>query len=185
MTYTFTAYNKSESTINKGRQWLLVMNAVAIGLLGFSLPRNAFISILFLFMVSVGTIATVFFLWKKISTIKWSFYALLLAAILVWVFCLNALFMGLILLILAALNYFFIGQDQLVTLSQTTVLLQPLPFTHQHAWGEFSNIILRDGLLTLDFANNKLVQLEIDKIVPNDSEAAINDWLQKQLQTQA
>jgi hypothetical protein len=60
-----------------------------------------------------------------------------------------------------------------------------LPFTHQHAWGEFSNIILRDGLLTLDFANNKLVQLEIDKIVPNDSEAAINDWLQKQLQTQA
>ena len=30
-----------------------------------------------------------------------------------------------------------------------------------HSWGEFNNIILKDNLLTLDFKNNKLLQLTL------------------------
>jgi hypothetical protein len=32
----------------------------------------------------------------------------------------------------------------------------------KHAWSEFSNIMLKDGILTMDFRNNKLFQKETD-----------------------
>jgi hypothetical protein len=36
------------------------------------------------------------------------------------------------------------------------------PGGRQHAWSEFSNVMLKDGLLTLDFTNNRLFQKETD-----------------------
>ncbi len=33
----------------------------------------------------------------------------------------------------------------------------------EHQWSEFNNIILKDNLLTLDFKNNKLLQLSINE----------------------
>lgn len=39
-----------------------------------------------------------------------------------------------------------------------------------HDWSEFNNIILKDNLLTLDFKNNKLLQLNI-----NESETTVDE----------
>src|SRR5665647_3331925 len=39
-----------------------------------------------------------------------------------------------------------------------------------HNWSEFNNIILKDNLLTLDFKNNKLLQLNI-----NESETTVDE----------
>ncbi len=45
-----------------------------------------------------------------------------------------------------------------------------------HRWNEFSNIILKDGLLTLDFKNNKLLQVSVDEILTSVDEKSFNDY---------
>jgi hypothetical protein len=36
----------------------------------------------------------------------------------------------------------------------------------EYQWSDFNNIVLKDGLLTLDFANNKIIQVEPDWTEP-------------------
>lgn len=50
----------------------------------------------------------------------------------------------------------------------------------EYSWSQFSNVILRDNILTLDFNNNKLIQWEIE----NDKdikEVEFNKFAQQQL----
>ena len=43
-----------------------------------------------------------------------------------------------------------------------------------HPWGDFNNIILKDRLLTLDFKNNKLLQLDVSESNPIADEYSFN-----------
>ena len=49
------------------------------------------------------------------------------------------------------------------------------------SWTELSNVILRDGLLTIDFRNNRLFQKEIDEGESEASEEEFNSWCNRQL----
>ncbi len=49
----------------------------------------------------------------------------------------------------------------------------------KYKWDEFSNVILKDNLLTLDFKNNKLLQAEIESA--NINEEAFNTFAQEHL----
>jgi hypothetical protein len=53
----------------------------------------------------------------------------------------------------------------------------------KYRWSDFNNIMLKDGLLTLDFANNKILQREIEDDDDEDDadEKEFNDYCQKQL----
>ena len=49
-------------------------------------------------------------------------------------------------------------------------------------WSDFNNIILKDGLLTLDFKNNKIFQKEtLDDDEPDADEDEFNDYCRKML----
>jgi|PersoiStandDraft_1058852.scaffolds.fasta_scaffold55615_2 hypothetical protein len=49
----------------------------------------------------------------------------------------------------------------------------------KYQWNQFSNIVLKDNILTLDFKNNKLLQAEITTI--NINEDAFNTFAKEQL----
>jgi hypothetical protein len=54
----------------------------------------------------------------------------------------------------------------------------------KYNWSEFSNIILKDGILTIDFRNNKLFQKETDDSENPDydgTEEEFNDFCAEQL----
>jgi hypothetical protein len=51
----------------------------------------------------------------------------------------------------------------------------------QYAWKDFSNIVLKDNLLTLDFANNKLFQRETIDEEGDAEEEEFNAYCSKQL----
>lgn len=40
----------------------------------------------------------------------------------------------------------------------------------RYNWSEFSNIVLKDGIITLDFANNKVMQKEVEEDEEDDAE---------------
>lgn len=48
-----------------------------------------------------------------------------------------------------------------------------------YKWDQFSNVVLKDNVLTLDFNNNKLLQAEI--ATPNINEEAFNIFAKEQL----
>ena len=50
----------------------------------------------------------------------------------------------------------------------------------EYSWNKFSNVLLRDNILTLDFKNNKLIQLEIEN-ERSISEPGFNEFAQQQL----
>jgi hypothetical protein len=50
----------------------------------------------------------------------------------------------------------------------------------EYSWSEFSNVMLRDNILTLDFDNNKLIQLEIEN-EKNINEVEFNEFAHHQL----
>lgn len=47
------------------------------------------------------------------------------------------------------------------------------------SWSEIDNVILKDGVITIDFKNNRLIQREIDKGENEASEQEFNDWVSK------
>jgi hypothetical protein len=50
-------------------------------------------------------------------------------------------------------------------------------------WSAFNNIMLRDGLLTLDFKNNRLMQKEVDEEEEGDAdEDEFNDYCREMLE---
>ena len=56
-------------------------------------------------------------------------------------------------------------------------------FKRSYVWTDFNNVVLKDGLLTLDFKNNRLLQKEVvDEEDEDDAdEAEFNDYCQIRL----
>jgi len=52
-------------------------------------------------------------------------------------------------------------KEPVVNVNTEGVIFKKMFANPVHAWDEFNNIILKDNLLTLDFKNNKLLQLTI------------------------
>lgn len=52
-------------------------------------------------------------------------------------------------------------------------------FKKKYRWSDIENVILKDGLLTIDFKNNKLFQKEIDSGDNEASEPEFNEWVKK------
>lgn len=52
----------------------------------------------------------------------------------------------------------------------------------KYKWNEVQNVVLKDGLLTVDLKNNRLMQKEIDSGENEASEEEFNNWVRKYLQ---
>ncbi len=55
-------------------------------------------------------------------------------------------------------------------------------FKKKYGWEAFTNVMLRDGLLTLDFMNNRITQREVQPESGDIDEAAFNAYCREQLQ---
>lgn len=56
-------------------------------------------------------------------------------------------------------------------------------FKKKYQWSEIDNVVLKDGLLTVDFKNNKLFQKEIDTGENEASEQEFNEWIRSVILT--
>lgn len=70
-----------------------------------------------------------------------------------------------------------------VAFDTTEVVFNTFPRRH-FQWNELSNIILKDGLLTIDFKNNKLIQSEIDAQTTPELEKDFNEFCRSMITTE-
>jgi len=90
----------------------------------------------------------------------------------------------LIFVILAFLEY-QVKYPLEVGFSNDQVVINTL-FKRKFQWSDFNNVILKDGLLTIDFKNNKLFQKEALEDEEDDAdEDEFNDYCRKQLKKAA
>lgn len=78
----------------------------------------------------------------------------------IWYFKFDYVYIGLITLVLSIL--YFIARRSFRILFTGQYIIYPSFPGRKIKWNELSNLILKDGLLTIDFKNNKLIQQEID-----------------------
>ena len=102
------------------------------------------------------------------------FVLLSIAAVLLLI-ATHAIAFALILLIYGLLLNFFY-REPTIEISREVITIKRLVASPSYHWNEFSNIILKDGLLTLDFKNNKLLQVTIDETKMAVDENEFNEF---------
>ncbi|HMG83721.1 MAG TPA: hypothetical protein VK559_11845 [Ferruginibacter sp.] len=68
-----------------------------------------------------------------------------------------------------------------VFIDKNKIVLKKVFMNETYEWTDFNNIILKDGLLTLDFTDNKLLQLYIDDRKTTIYENFFNSFCSEQL----
>ncbi len=76
---------------------------------------------------------------------------------------------------------FQVSQRQLKVSIDKEVILYPSFPQRKIQWDELNNLILKDGLLTIDFKNNKILQSEIIDSSAQLNEKEFNDFCREQL----
>ncbi len=180
MTFSLIHKNKNQQNINKARLFVLLVNAVFFLLFSFYTdhPLTKF-SLLGLGLICL--LSTVLMWFGKIKKNRNIEFALIFVSIIAWTFLIAYPAIAVLLIILLILDLFIFGKDQVVVFNEQQVIIQPKPFSKSHNWQAFNNIIIKDDLLTLDFSNNKMIQLLIDEISPQSTEDELNAFFQKHL----
>jgi hypothetical protein len=171
--------NAKVKSYNLIRWLLLFLNIIALYIVSFSKPGSygdrfgitgiLLLAILFLFIKKtkksgvpgrrgalLGINAIIIFFW-----IKWY------------------LFLPAIATILFEVIYLYSIRKFEVMVERESILYPSFP-KRRILWNELQNIVLKDGVLTIDFRNNKLIQQDVDEeVAVNEKE--FNEFCQQQL----
>ena len=71
-------------------------------------------------------------------------------------------------------------QKPIVSINESQVIYPSFP-KKKIDWQELSNLIIKDGLLTIDFKNNRIIQQQIADISSTIDEKEFNDFCRQQL----
>lgn len=72
------------------------------------------------------------------------------------------------------------SKNYTIQFNKEKILLNKV-YTSTFNWQQLQNVVLKDGLLTLDFANNKLLQVNIVNEINNVEQSNFNDFCNQQL----
>ena len=73
----------------------------------------------------------------------------------------------------------FLNKKPVLLVSEEGITIKKLLTSPAYPWSDFSNVILKDNLLTLDFKTNKLFQINIDESDTAVEPAAFNAFCKK------
>lgn len=183
MQFKFILKDSKYNSYKKVAASLLLLNALLFIIAAGSLAAPS--SRILLYTAAIILIGYAFYFWKYKKKKENSFVAVYLLAALVWIIATASWYFALLYLILAIIQL-RIENDLFIVVSTERIQVQS--FLHSaYQWPQLSNVILRGGLLTLDFKNNKILQVEpdwqmtvIDKEYPV-LEKEFNDFCRQQL----
>lgn len=127
-------------------------------------------------------LAIIFFLFEILFRKKKSNFSAIRACLaylpVIWIFRFNYYIPGIISLLLSIL-YFISKREFRVYISEDQIRFPSFP-VKSIKWAELNNLVLKDGLLTIDFKNNKLIQQAIDENSPVN-EQEFNEFCRQHL----
>lgn len=119
-------------------------------------------------------------IWQSSKKKKVYYSRALLLAALVWMKMPYLQWLAFLFIILALLEY-QAKYPLEIGFSDKEIRINSL-FKKRYHWNQFNNIVLKDGLLTMDFANNKVLQQEVQDDEEDEAdEEEFNEYCRKQL----
>jgi len=157
---------------------IMTVTAEVFALLHSVFFNTTWINIFLLLVIIFSLVIAIININKKdsISTFKWALYA---AAFLWLLYPLHVPFIG-IFFIIAALLERQIKFPQEIGFNTDGITFNTFPFKN-YLWQEIKNALLKDNLLTLDFANNKLIQKETESDVSTETEKEFNEFCKQHI----
>lgn len=153
-----------------------------ISLLFFSIEQSKADRIVVPYMIGIVVISMLLFwnIYRHFYTDKQIYFSrVLLLAGLVWT---SMPFMQWLVFVFAALAIleYQAKHSMEIGFSVKEIVFNTL-IKKRFTWADISNVILKDGLLTVDFKNNRVFQKEIDSGEQEASEEEFNAWCKKHL----
>lgn len=146
---------------------LLVLAALAS--LVITSNNNFWINILCSILLLVAALF-IHLLLEKLAVKK---FVLLAAASTILLLATNSLIFGLILFLFGILTG-FLNPSYRIHFSSEGIQLHKCIWNNEFRWNEFSNVILKDELITLDFKNNRLMHLTVNQDLTAVNEVEFN-----------
>lgn len=169
--------NKYSNATNWISQLLLLLSIIFLTLqLNYnttntsSAINNNFI-IVYLVAIIIGWL---YLKWKQLKQHSFYYRSVILIAALSW-FLIPNLHWLFIVYFIAAIIEKPVRSNTVLAFNKKEIVLNDFP-TKKFQWNQFNNIVLKDGLLTLDFSNNKLYQKEIENKINNIYEIEFNHF---------
>ncbi|MBS1513162.1 MAG: hypothetical protein JST86_20160 [Bacteroidetes bacterium] len=109
--------------------------------------------------------------------IKLYTYQLLVLATMILFWLLQAAWLpALVILTVVVFSLWLLQKKSSVTFSADGVILMKTIVEKKYAWGDLANVVLKDGLLTIDTQTNHLLQLELDAATSTADEQSFNQF---------
>jgi hypothetical protein len=175
--FTFTLKNNKAKLLNRVT-WIWYF--ILLGLITlFAFAENVTDKqqkrlLLRLGVLLVGGIATYFARHKK-DTLK-SFQVAVFFFSIISIYSFFGIYFTICFLLFSIFIYWFSLQKTTIFFNSENVVVKNGFFKRIIEWSNLSNAVLKDGILTLDFKNDKLIQEEVEGEVLNETE--FNSFLQ-------
>ena len=137
----------------------------AIAALFYNSVENYYLNIISAVVLFMGAL----FIHFLIDRLRLSKFILFASAAILFFISTRSITFSLILLSYGYLIKFF-NKKPSIQVSEAGITISKLFSDKKYLWDEFSNLIFKDSLLTLDFKNNKLIQLKIE-----ENESTVNE----------
>ncbi len=157
-TYKFIIKDKKYESYKKFASFLFLINAIAFII--FALTSISISNQVILFTSSFILIAYSVYNWSYKKKKEKSYITAYLLIAVIWVSDTSFWYFSIFLLLLLALQ-FRMESDFTISVSVQNIIINGFINKH-YLWSDFSNIVLKDDLLTLDFTTNKVLQVEPD-----------------------
>lgn len=175
--FRITLKNEKISLYNRISWLIIIINLILIAYLSFfSTYRNirgANISALILFSL---LLFYYFYLKKTIWAI--GLHPLFFLLMTIWI--INEYYWLAGLIFIFDLLHTIATAIQVISISKKKISYHSL-FKKSTDWDKLNNLILKDGLLTIDFKNNKIIQQPIDENKTSVDEKEFNEFCRQQL----
>jgi hypothetical protein len=102
-------------------------------------------------------------------------YIIFIVAGLAWFYQTGAGFAIGAMVIVAGILQVRVKQAPIVTVDNECVAITNV-FTRRYSWAELNNVVIKDGLLTVDCKNNRLFQKEVSADITEGYEAKFNEF---------
>lgn len=158
----------------------ILLSAGSVVFFVWELILQQHISVAYLLGAVFVTGVLVYNIWMSAKGRKVYYSRALLIAALVWMKMPYLQWLSFLFIILALLEY-QAKYSLEIGFTDNQVVINSL-FKKRYGWDQFNNIILKDGLITLDFVNNKILQREVvDDEDDEADEEEFNQYCQAQL----
>jgi FtsH-binding integral membrane protein len=158
--FTFTLKDNNQKAFNSFFWFLLFLHVIAASVVILNVADTPQKIIAAVVMAAYFILTAAFFLLK--NKFKLSLYQLIVFGLMVVFWLAQTAWLPAVICIAAIVfGYKILQTKSMIVFSKENITVKKSLFKKVHNWATIENVVLKDGLLSIDFKNNQLMQVEI------------------------